>query len=166
MWKVISKQGQTYHALSKKPRTEYTWLYNVFLCRMRLQVKFKGVPKLSQKEDAHSKTRQWMCMAGACKEKPRSFLNQHQKHQQDHANVNCSVINHLVQSEIWRGTWKPFIKQWRWMCLETQIIPIQTTISMSRMKSSTMLPFWWTLCFDSHSTCQHSWTICTKLVQW
>ena len=44
----------------------------------------------------------WMCMAGACKEKPRSFLNQHQhqKHQQDHANVNCSVINHLVQSEI------------------------------------------------------------------
>ena len=76
------------------------------------------------------------------------------------------AINHLVQSEIWRGTWKPFIKQWRWMCLETQIIPIQTTISMSRMKSSTMLPFWWTLCFDSHSTCQHSWTICTKLVQW
>ena len=76
------------------------------------------------------------------------------------------AINHLVQSEIWRGTWKPFTKQWRWMCLETQIIPIQTTISMSRMKSSTMLPFWWTLCFDSHSTCQHSWTICTKLVQW
>ena len=37
----------------------------------------------------------WMCMAGACKEKPRSFLNQHQhqKHQQDHANVNCSVCN-------------------------------------------------------------------------
>ena len=35
----------------------------------------------------------WMCMAGACKEKPRSFLNQHQKHQQDHANVNCSVRN-------------------------------------------------------------------------
>ena len=57
MWKVISKQGQTYHALSKKPRTEYTWLYNVFLCRMQLQVKFKGVPELSQKEDAHSKTR-------------------------------------------------------------------------------------------------------------
>ena len=42
---------------SKKPRTEYTWLYNVFLCRMQLQVKFKGVPELSQKEDAHSKTR-------------------------------------------------------------------------------------------------------------
>ena len=37
----------------------------------------------------------WVCMAGACKEKPRSFLNQHQhqKHQQDHANVNCSVRN-------------------------------------------------------------------------
>lgn len=33
--------------------------------------------------------------SGACKEKPRSFLNQHQhqKHQQDHANVNCSVCN-------------------------------------------------------------------------
>ena len=31
--------------------------------------------------------------AWSCKEKPRSFLNQHQKHQQDHANVNCSVCN-------------------------------------------------------------------------
>lgn len=106
----------------------------------------------------------WMCMAGACKEKLRSFWTNTNKTMPMWI-AQCA-INHLVQSEIWRGTWKPFIKQWRWMCLETQIIPIQTTISMSRMKSSTMLPFWWTLCFDSHSTCQHSWTICTKLVQW
>ena len=43
----------------------------------------------------------WMCMAGACKEKPRSFLNQHQhqKHQQDHANVNCSVCNKLFSAK-------------------------------------------------------------------
>ena len=34
---------------------------------------------------------QWMCFVGSCKEAPRSFLNhhQHEKHQQDHANVKC-----------------------------------------------------------------------------
>ena len=33
----------------------------------------------------------WMCFVGSCKEAPRSFLNnhQHEKHQQDHANVKC-----------------------------------------------------------------------------
>ena len=38
---------------------------------------------------------QWMCFVGSCKEAPRSFLNhhQHQKHQQDHANVKCPECN-------------------------------------------------------------------------
>ena len=44
---------------------------------------------------------QWMCFVGACQEKPRSFLNhhQHEKHQQDHANVNCPECNQLFSAK-------------------------------------------------------------------
>ena len=42
----------------------------------------------------------WMCMAGGCKEKPKSFLNNHQqeKHQQDHANVKCPECGQLFSA--------------------------------------------------------------------
>ena len=50
---------------------------------------------------ASARPGQWMCFVGACQEKPRSFLNHHQqeKHQQDHANVNCPECNQLFSAK-------------------------------------------------------------------
>ena len=42
-----------------------------------------------------------MCFVGACKQKPRSFLNhhQHKKHQQDHENVKCPECNEVFSAK-------------------------------------------------------------------
>ena len=95
MWKVISKQGQTYHALAKSHALS-TPDYTMFSCaECNYKSNSKAYLSFHKKRMHTARPGLWMCMAGACKEKPRSFLNQHQhqKHQQDHANVNCSVCN-------------------------------------------------------------------------
>ena len=70
---------------------------NTLSCTDSAECKYKTTSKAymrDHKRRIHTSSAipgQWMCFVGSCKEAPRSFLNhhQHEKHQQDHANVKC-----------------------------------------------------------------------------
>ena len=80
---------------------------NVLSCAESAECKYKTSSRAYMNDHkrrihkASARPGQWMCFAGACKEKPRSFLNyhQHKQHQQDHANVNCPECNQLFSAK-------------------------------------------------------------------
>ena len=94
-----SKDRLVQHARSHRLEDEEQY-FSCDDCKYKTNSKAYMKDHVRRMHKASARLGVWMCMAGGCKEKPKSFLNNHQqeKHQQDHANVKCPECGQLFSA--------------------------------------------------------------------